>query len=53
MPGAAGGRIFVHDLNKEPSLSFVEEPARYDAVLCALGVQYLEQPEMVFAELIG
>ena len=46
----AGGNCFTHDLNSDPSLSFIEEDACYDAVLCALGVQYLEQPEMVFAE---
>jgi SAM-dependent methyltransferase len=47
---ATGGNVFVHDLNREPSLPFVEEPGCYDAVLCALGVQYLEQPERVFAD---
>ena len=26
------------------------QAACYDAVLCALGVQYLQEPEMVFAE---
>eukprot|EP00288_Rhodomonas_lens_P018203 CAMPEP_0177714616 /NCGR_PEP_ID=MMETSP0484_2-20121128/13549_1 /TAXON_ID=354590 /ORGANISM="Rhodomonas lens, Strain RHODO" /LENGTH=304 /DNA_ID=CAMNT_0019226547 /DNA_START=107 /DNA_END=1017 /DNA_ORIENTATION=- len=46
---ATGGSVFVHDLNREPSLPFAGE-CEYDAVLCALGVQYLEQAEMVFAE---
>ena len=46
---ATGGSVFVHDLNREPSLPFSGR-AEYDAVLCALGVQYLEQPEQVFAE---
>ena len=46
---ATGGSIFVHNLNLEPSLPFAGE-CEYDVVLCALGVQYLEQAEMVFAE---
>ena len=46
---ATGGRWFVHDLNSDPVLSFVPS-ASYDAVLCALGVQYLEEPERVLAE---
>ena len=50
MSAAAGGKIFVQDLNENPSLSFISESGSYDVVLCALGVQYLEEPEMVFAE---
>lgn len=40
------GRIAVHDLNQNPSLPFIAD-GTYDAVLCALGVQYLEEPEQV------
>jgi len=39
----------VRDLNKEPSLPFAAT-AGYDAILCCAGVQYLQEPEAVFAE---
>eukprot|EP00904_Undaria_pinnatifida_P006792 jgi/Undpi1/3242/HiC_scaffold_15.g06616.m1 len=38
----------VWDLNAEPRLPF--EDATYDAVVCAVSVQYLQQPEAVFAD---
>ena len=46
---ARSGAAFVHDLNAAPALPFAAD-AEYDAVLCCCGVQYLEQPEQVFAE---
>ena len=39
----------VHDLNLHPALPFATTEC-YDAVLCCAGVQYLEEPERVFAE---
>lgn len=45
----AGGEYWVHDLNNEPALPFAADAA-YDAVLCCVGVQYLQEPEQVFAE---
>eukprot|EP00277_Geminigera_cryophila_P006135 CAMPEP_0179415280 /NCGR_PEP_ID=MMETSP0799-20121207/6145_1 /TAXON_ID=46947 /ORGANISM="Geminigera cryophila, Strain CCMP2564" /LENGTH=278 /DNA_ID=CAMNT_0021188003 /DNA_START=28 /DNA_END=864 /DNA_ORIENTATION=- len=47
---STGGACFKHDFNGDPALPFVEQDSCYDAVLCCLGVQYLEEPEMVFAE---
>ncbi|CAM9889422.1 unnamed protein product [Ascophyllum nodosum] len=38
----------VWDLNAEPRLPF--DGDAYDAVLCAVSVQYLQQPEKVFAD---
>ncbi|CAN0543528.1 unnamed protein product, partial [Ectocarpus sp. 8 AP-2014] len=38
----------VWDLNAEPRLPF--EDATYDAVVCTVSVQYLQQPEAVFAD---
>ncbi|KAG8384893.1 hypothetical protein BUALT_Bualt04G0165600 [Buddleja alternifolia] len=42
--------FFVKDLNKEQNLEF--ENASFDAVLCTVSVQYLQQPEKVFAEIL-
>lgn len=39
----------VADLNIAPSLPFAAT-ASYDAILCCAGVQYLQEPEAVFAE---
>lgn len=39
----------VRDLNADPVLPF--EDASFDAVTCALSVQYLQKPEQVFAEM--
>ncbi|KAL0302177.1 UNVERIFIED_CONTAM: hypothetical protein Scaly_3039400 [Sesamum calycinum] len=40
--------FFVKDLNKEQELQM--ENGSFDAVLCTVSVQYLQQPEKVFAE---
>ncbi|CAL9219267.1 unnamed protein product [Arabidopsis halleri] len=40
--------FFVKDLNEDQKFEF--EDKYFDAVLCAVGVQYLQQPEKVFAE---
>ena len=42
-------RWFVQDLNREPELLLLEE-ATFDAALCCVSVQYLQQPVAVFAE---
>ena len=39
---------FVRDLNADPTLPF--EDGAFDAVLCAVSVQYLQYPGRVFAE---
>ncbi len=41
-------RRFVRDLNREPALPL--DDASCDAALCCVGVQYLQQPVEVFAE---
>lgn len=41
-------QALVHDLNREPKLPFND--AAFDAVLCAVSVQYLTQPVEVFRE---
>jgi ubiquinone/menaquinone biosynthesis C-methylase UbiE len=38
----------VHDLNRDPRLPF--EDASFDAVVCAVSVQYLTRPLEVFAD---
>jgi SAM-dependent methyltransferase len=38
----------VRDLNAQPTLPF--DTGSFDAVLCCAGVQYLQQPDAVFAE---
>ncbi|CDY37508.1 BnaA05g33730D [Brassica napus] len=40
--------FFVKDLNEDQKLEFQDK--YFDAVLCSVGVQYLQQPEKVFAE---
>ncbi|KAE8704743.1 hypothetical protein F3Y22_tig00110443pilonHSYRG00021 [Hibiscus syriacus] len=40
--------FFVKDLNQDQKLEI--EDARFDAVVCTVSVQYLQQPEKVFAE---
>ncbi|CAH2055385.1 unnamed protein product [Thlaspi arvense] len=40
--------FFVKDLNEDQRFEF--EDKYFDAVLCSVGVQYLQQPEKVFAE---
>jgi SAM-dependent methyltransferase len=39
---------FVRDLNPDPGLDFAD--ASFDAVVCAVSVQYLQYPGRVFAE---
>jgi SAM-dependent methyltransferase len=41
-------RWFVQDLNREPALPL--DDAHFDAALCCVSVQYLQQPIEVFAE---
>ena len=41
-------RFVVHDLNADPSLPF--EDGSFDAVVCAVSVQYLVRPGEVFAD---
>ena len=43
-------RSFVQDLNRTPVLPL--EPASCDAALCCVGVQYLERPVEVFADVL-
>lgn len=40
--------FFIKDLNQDPSFEFGNES--FDAITCAVSVQYLQQPEKVFAE---
>lgn len=48
---STGGKFWVRDLNDNSSLiGLCDDEAAYDAVLCCVGVQYLEEPEAVFAE---
>jgi SAM-dependent methyltransferase len=39
---------FVQNLNAEPVLPF--DTGSFDAIVCCVGVQYLQQPDAVFAE---
>ncbi len=39
---------FVHDLNADPTLPLAD--GAFDAALCCVGVQYLQRPFAVFAE---
>lgn len=39
---------FVQDLNAQPTLTLADQA--FDAVLCCVGVQYLQRPFEVFAE---
>lgn len=41
--------FFVKDLNQDPF--FEASDSSFDAVICTLSVQYLQQPEKVFAEI--
>ena len=48
---ATNGQAFVRDLNQNPSfVGLVDEDNQYDAVLCCVGVQYLQSAEAVFAD---
>lgn len=41
--------FFIKDLNQEPK--FEASDGSFDAVICTVSVQYLQQPEKVFAEI--
>ena len=43
-------QFFVRDLNKDPS-NWAMPDCSFDAVICCVSVQYLQQPEKVFAEI--
>lgn len=43
-------RFFVRDFNKDPS-EWAEKDNTFDAVVCCVSVQYMQQPERVFAEI--
>lgn len=43
------GVVLVRDLNEKPSFLDLNT-AEYDAVLCCVGVQYLQEAEALFAE---
>ena len=48
---ATEGIAHIRDLNENPSLiGLYDDSSIYDAVLCCVGVQYLQEPETVFAE---
>ena len=45
------GNALVRDLNENPSfVGLCDDDEVYDAVLCCVGVQYLQEAESVFAE---
>merc|ERR1712238_253309 len=48
---STSGKVLVRDLNVNPSLIGLCHTHDYDAVFCNVGVQYLEEPESVFAEI--
>lgn len=43
-------RFFIRDFNKEPN-NWAEKDNTFDAVVCCVSVQYMQQPECVFAEI--
>ncbi len=43
-------RFFIRDFNKDPS-NWAEKVNTFDAVVCCVSVQYMQQPERVFAEI--
>jgi SAM-dependent methyltransferase len=48
---STNGQAFVRNLNHNPSfVGLIDNTACYDAVLCCVGVQYLENAEAVFAD---
>lgn len=47
-PAITDGDLWVYDLNTNPTLPFADE--EFDAVICAVSVQYLIRPLEVFAE---
>ena len=44
------GNAYVRNLNDNPSFVGLADTGTYDCILCCVGVQYLEEPEQVFAE---
>ena len=44
-------RFFVRDFNQDPN-NWAEKSNTFDAVLCCASVQYMQQPECVFAEIL-
>jgi SAM-dependent methyltransferase len=48
---STSGKALVRDLNANSSLLGLCDTNDYDAVFCCVGVQYLEEPEAVFAEI--
>lgn len=44
-------RFFVRDFNRDPK-KWSEQANTFDAVICCASVQYLQQPECVFAEIL-
>jgi len=44
--------FFVRDLNREPE-GWVAADASFDAVVCCVSVQYLQQPEKVEVKTLG
>ena len=49
---ATSGNIYLRDLNVNPSFLGLcdDQEGVYDAILCCVGVQYLEEAEAVFAD---
>ena len=45
------GAAYIRNLNDDPSFLGLADTGAYDAVLCSCGVQYLQEPEAVFAEI--
>lgn len=43
-------RFFIRDFNRDPD-AWAEKDATFDAVVCCVSVQYMQQPERVFAEI--
>ena len=43
-------RFFIRDFNKDPS-DWTEKDNTFDAAVCCVSVQYMQQPEHVFAEI--
>lgn len=44
-------RFFVRDFNTDTS-TWAEKDNTFDAVVCCVSVQYMQQPERVFAEIL-
>ena len=44
-------RFFIRDFNTDTS-TWAEKDNTFDAVVCCVSVQYMQQPERVFAEIL-